>query len=202
MYEFRRDGVTIIFVSHNLSLVTKFCTKGIFIHEGKLAFIGNVSDCVDHYIYHKYGAAAQSGSKRWGSMGGTIESIRILNVNGKETAYLKTGDPISIVVEYRNGSGVKDPVMGIAIINEDNNRVYGINTTQSEREVTWRNEGKIVFSIPTLSLAEGTYLLTVALHDKNPHIIYDWHDKAHILEVITAKEFAGSYDLECRMEGF
>ena len=40
---------TLIFVSHNLDLVKRICTKGAVLHKGKLVFSGNIEDSIFNY---------------------------------------------------------------------------------------------------------------------------------------------------------
>ncbi len=45
-------GRTVLFVSHNMSAVRHLCTRGIYLNAGKVAFTGEVSDCIDLYLKH------------------------------------------------------------------------------------------------------------------------------------------------------
>lgn len=49
MYEFKEQGKTIFFVSHNLSQVRKFCTKIAWIHGGFLEAYGDVDIVLPKY---------------------------------------------------------------------------------------------------------------------------------------------------------
>ena len=45
-------GRTVLFVSHNMSAVRHLCTRGIYLDAGKVAYTGEVSDCIDLYLKH------------------------------------------------------------------------------------------------------------------------------------------------------
>ena len=49
MEEFKKQGVTIIFVSHDLSAIEKFCSKVIFINKSKLENIGKPTQIIEAY---------------------------------------------------------------------------------------------------------------------------------------------------------
>lgn len=49
MEEFKENGVTIIFVSHSLGQVRKFCDKAIYINHSKLIAQGDVDEVCDGY---------------------------------------------------------------------------------------------------------------------------------------------------------
>jgi len=49
MNEFRKQKVTIVFVSHNMEQVKKFCGKVIYLKDGKIDFAGEVEEGVRRY---------------------------------------------------------------------------------------------------------------------------------------------------------
>jgi lipopolysaccharide transport system ATP-binding protein len=49
MDDVSKDGRTILFVSHNMALVSNLCQKGLVLDQGKLSFMGPISDAVISY---------------------------------------------------------------------------------------------------------------------------------------------------------
>ena len=50
MDEFKRLGVTTIFVSHSLETVKSFCSRVIYLKDGKVEFDGNVEEGIKKYV--------------------------------------------------------------------------------------------------------------------------------------------------------
>ncbi|MFH2068540.1 MAG: ABC transporter ATP-binding protein [Candidatus Omnitrophota bacterium] len=50
IFEFLKDGKTVIFVSHNLEAVKKLCTRAIWLNKGKIAIEGNTEEVVNAYL--------------------------------------------------------------------------------------------------------------------------------------------------------
>ncbi len=50
MSEVSQSGRTILFVSHNMAVVEKLCTRCIVLHGGEVEFEGRTSDAVHHYL--------------------------------------------------------------------------------------------------------------------------------------------------------
>ena len=48
--EIRHSGVTVLFVSHSAELVTKLCTKGIVLQEGRVVATGTAKEATRHYL--------------------------------------------------------------------------------------------------------------------------------------------------------
>lgn len=49
IHEFRKKGITIVFVSHDTSTVEKLCDKVIWIEDHKIKMIGNAKDVISAY---------------------------------------------------------------------------------------------------------------------------------------------------------
>lgn len=50
MEEFKKLGVTTIFVSHSLETVKSFCSRVIYLKEGRVEFDGNVEEGIKKYV--------------------------------------------------------------------------------------------------------------------------------------------------------
>ena len=50
MKEFQKNGVTIVFVSHNMRSIENFCGRAIYIKDGKIEAFGGVKMVVDLFI--------------------------------------------------------------------------------------------------------------------------------------------------------
>ncbi len=49
MYDLRDSGTTVLFVSHSLGMVQRFCTEAVLLHKGHLVTSGDPSEVVDRY---------------------------------------------------------------------------------------------------------------------------------------------------------
>lgn len=50
MEEFKKKGVTIVFVSHDMETVRNFCTRVIYLKNGEIALDGKPEEVIDKYI--------------------------------------------------------------------------------------------------------------------------------------------------------
>jgi ABC-type polysaccharide/polyol phosphate transport system ATPase subunit len=53
MEEFKKMGVTTLFVSHSLEAVKQFCSRVIYMKDGKVEFDGEVNEGINKYINGK-----------------------------------------------------------------------------------------------------------------------------------------------------
>ena len=49
MYDLRDSGTTVLFVSHSLGMVRKFCTEAVLLHKGRMVTSGAPDEVVDQY---------------------------------------------------------------------------------------------------------------------------------------------------------
>ena len=49
MYDLRDSGTTVLFVSHSIGMVKRFCTEAILLHKGRLVTTGEPDEVVDRY---------------------------------------------------------------------------------------------------------------------------------------------------------
>jgi ABC-type polysaccharide/polyol phosphate transport system ATPase subunit len=49
MYDLRDSGTTVLFVSHSIGMVKRFCTEAILLHKGRLVTSGEPAEVVDRY---------------------------------------------------------------------------------------------------------------------------------------------------------
>ena len=56
MNEFKASGKTILFVSHSIGQIKSFCTKGMWLHKGKLLFYDNIDRVARLYEQYLKGA--------------------------------------------------------------------------------------------------------------------------------------------------
>ncbi len=44
------EGRTVLFVSHNMSSVRNLCNKGVLLENGRISYVGDVDETIDHYL--------------------------------------------------------------------------------------------------------------------------------------------------------
>jgi Wzt-like putative exopolysaccharide export protein len=61
--------------------------------------------------------------------------------------------------------------------------LFGQNTTQAGVPLP-RSEGTVEFTLPSLPLLKGEYVMNVVLHDHSGRHIYDCHDRRYWFSVV------------------
>ncbi|MBM4433504.1 MAG: ABC transporter ATP-binding protein [Chloroflexi bacterium] len=202
--EFRRQGRTIVLVTHDLSAVARLCERALWLDGGRVSAIGTVRDVVNAYQRtvgerEQRERAARGHGERWGSKEIEITAVRVLGADGGERAVLDSGEPASIEIAYRSGAAVSDAVFGVYVYRDDGVGVYGTNTMIDGCEAPVRGEGVARFRVDSLDLLPGAYDIDVGIIDPQDRY-YDYLQKGLTVRVIGRSREVGVARLRHRWE--
>jgi lipopolysaccharide transport system ATP-binding protein len=191
--ELRRQGVTILFISHSADTVRNLCSRAIWLDEGHLVADGSAESVVAHYLDRSWSEGGSEPSldsedeRRWGSGKVRITKVRLLGGEGKEQRYFQVGEPLTVEMHYQAEEEVDKPVFGLAIHRRDGLHITGPNTRFADQQIlTVEGKGIVRYKIRSLPLLEGTYHLSVAAHDWTAAEMYDYHDRLYRFGVMCA----------------
>jgi ABC-2 type transport system ATP-binding protein len=164
--DFRRDGKTIVIVSHSLPSVRTLCDEVALLEHGHLRDLGPAPEVIDHYLSDAFSDRSdEGGHPRWGSGEVRVDSIEVLDAHGRANSRVRTGDDITLRFHYRAHEPVRDVMIGLAIETVEGFVVTGPNTRESGLRCDLaQGEGVIDFRVPHLSLLAGTYDVTAAVY--------------------------------------
>lgn len=184
--DFKRQGKTIVLVTHDLEAVRRFCNRAAWIENGVVRLEGSPSEIIEAYRLHVFGEALETASKdeeqeivinesRWGSGEATITDVEFLNPQGAVQEVFRTNDPLTIRMKYEVAKPGKELMFGISIFSTDGACVYGTNTKVDGIIVKPASEkGTVALSYDRLPLLGGSYLLDVAVFDPASVHPYDY----------------------------
>jgi lipopolysaccharide transport system ATP-binding protein len=213
--QYRKDGVTIVFVSHDLGSVRRFCDRTLLLNKGEQVVLGDTGDVIDRYVYGggseascssenqgecettETGAEPENKDSRWGDQAVEITSVEFYDKFGNKGARFNSFDPMTIRIFYNAHKKTFDPVFGIALYSESGESLFGTNTELKNVLIDpIEGKGSIDLMIERIPMITGRFLLTVAVHthDQKP---YDWHDKRYSFDVIPTCRDAGIFEVPC-----
>jgi ABC-2 type transport system ATP-binding protein/lipopolysaccharide transport system ATP-binding protein len=217
--DFRRRLKTILFVSHDLTMVGKICDKVAWMKDGRLRMLGEPKRVVDAYLQDvaekqeedfqdkKDAAAAAPAAavdggreQRWGRREIEIRKVVLRCPSGEERHVFAPDDGLLIEMDVAAREPQKDFVFGIGIFNSLGTLCYGTNTDLEELvPESIRGEGKVVCRIDKLGLINGTYYLDVAVHKRDGYP-FDYHKSLYSVLVSSTKRDEGVSRLPHRWE--
>jgi lipopolysaccharide transport system ATP-binding protein len=197
--EFKKKGVTLLVVSHDLGAIRRYCDRVLLLHKGEQVALGVSEDIIDRYIYgiDKIPQPKQEKKTRFGDGRVLIREVNFYDKFGKESSNFVSGDPMKIRISYFAAKEVADPVFGIAIYTDNDIQCYGTNTDLKGISIKKiKGVGGMELDIEKLTMHEGRYLLTVAVHS-HEHAPYDWLDKQFSFNITKKTNDAGLFEIPC-----
>ena len=190
--EFRRDGRTIVFVSHGLSQVEQLCEDVAWIDKGDLRMLGKASEVISAYQGQSHQAQRVEGEQgsRWGSGEAQIVHVELRDRDGLDQAVLTTHEPVTIHVEITAHAPLQDTVLGVRIDSLAGGVVWATSTRRNGRTIGLIDgPAGVDIAIGSLPLLEGVYDLTVALTDHTEVHPYDHWERRIRFEVRQFKSY-------------
>jgi lipopolysaccharide transport system ATP-binding protein len=166
MDDVAKSGRTVLFVSHNMSMISSLCSRCILLREGNLALMGNTEAVVEKYKVASspnLNVPLSKRDDRRGSGDLRFTKLRVLGDTpeaGDEPGYVSSCQPVKFVVEYStlNGEPIKDLDVAIRISSIYGDPLVTFNSRfQNERFSTSPAQGELICSISNLPLLYGTY---------------------------------------------
>jgi homopolymeric O-antigen transport system ATP-binding protein len=153
-----RQGRTVLFVSHNMAMISNLCQKGLVMQAGRLAFQGPISEAVLKY----YDASEGENAARKGYESETAALLGAEVTGASRGAELTLHDELAIRMRYR----IKRTVAGRCVPNfhffaADGSCIFVSNAPDVGRMPPGEYLAECV--IPPNLLNEGTYFVGVAL---------------------------------------
>jgi lipopolysaccharide transport system ATP-binding protein len=156
MIRFRREGVPILFVSHNLQAVSMLCNKAVYLQREMQAF-GPTEDVLRTYVTRSYTA---EGAMLTGSV--AIDHTELLGDGDLQKRGVAPGTPLVLRVTYTAREHVSDLTLGF-VVHRSNDMlvVYDAHYTTAELGIPTVSPGQS-FTVDyafRVNLTRGNYFL-------------------------------------------
>ncbi|MBD8595457.1 ABC transporter ATP-binding protein [Pseudomonas sp. CFBP 8758] len=205
--EFRRQGTTLLIVSHDKSAIQSICDRAILLSKGAIAIEGKPEEVMDFYnallADHQNQEVKQEVSSEGitqtisGTGEATVERIGVYNKEGKPIEAVDVGQSVTLRVSVLVKKDIPRLIFGYGIKDRLGQVVYGTNTDLKKQPIEDVKAGsRYVFDISFVAnLGPGSYSIQTALVSTDSHLVnnYEWRDLAMVFHVININKthFAG-----------
>lgn len=184
--QFRRDGRTIVFVSHGLSQVEQLCETVAWIDRGELKMVGPAGHVISTYQGQSHGAVRMDGEigQRWGSGEVRITAVRFLDGQGNVIEIPRTLESLILGIDLEASVPITDAVVSVRIDTLSGNHIWACSSRRAGKTLgTMIGEARVEVAFPSFPLLEGTYELSLAVTDFTEMHPYDHWEKRIRFEV-------------------
>lgn len=200
--QFKEQGTTLLFVSHDPGAVKNLCERALLLDQGLLVREGRPDEVLDYYnavIAKREADYAIQQSRgegkrvvtRSGDGAARISNVKVYAGNQPVNA-VQVGDTVVVCVRVEFFREIHNPTVGIMFKDRLGNEIFGTNTYHLGLNLETcvpGQERQVVFRLP-INFGVGHYSLTVAVHDGYSHLQgnYDWWDHVATIQVIPGRE--------------
>lgn len=196
--EFREQGTTLLFVSHDPGAVKNLCDRAILLEKGKQIMDGKPEDVLDYYnaiiavneadfeIKQTQGEGDKKET-RSGNNKAVINKVYFTKDNIEVNA-IQVMDEITLNIDIEYKEKLINPTIGFIIKDRLGNEIYGTNTFHLKEDLGECLKGSkktVQFSFPA-NFGTGSYSISVAIHNSQTHLEgnYNWWDNAATIKVL------------------
>ena len=173
----KKEGRTILLVSHNISAIQSLCKKTLLLESGKVKMFDSTNKVIDYYIQHGLNKEVLIKNRKDRSGDGRlrVDNFKLVDKDGKDTNAFISGENCQLWIEYTiNDTKLKNINISIGIDSLPNyNRIALISNQVSGETIPVNTEnGYIKINFPKLPLNVGQYQFTI-FADENGKTL-DW----------------------------
>lgn len=220
--EFKEMGKTIIFVSHDLSSISKYCDRVYLLNKGNLLGEGSPKEMIDAYKRVLVGqyeipeagdenlvedaqirAAAEGLNPKaleYGTKQAEILEYYITDDNGVRTTAVIKGAEFTVHMKVRFAEAIPAPIFAFSVKNVHGTEITGTNSMIEKAFLEPGEPGQVkdVTFTQKMSLQGGEYLLSFGVTGYNGDVFEVYHRLYDALNitVVSDKNTVGYYDMD------
>lgn len=183
--ELQQQGVTIIFISHDLSAVEQLCDTAVLLDHGRKVAEGPPAAVVATYhqqIMATQRPVADHDHPVYAKGLLTLTHLTFHTCEVSSTPRVRTGDPLVIRIRFAAAAQEAD-VTFEALLHSEDGRTRVATLVSSGNDSVAVPGGLAEFHIPSLPLLPGAYHVGACARDSRTGQIRDWWDGGSTLRV-------------------
>lgn len=227
--EFKKMGRTILFVSHDLSSISKYCDRVILLNKGEKLAEGRAREMVDMYKKVLVNQVDTEGGEivekeaddtdkidcwkdkiqlnpdfiEYGDKRAEIIDYVVLDDRGIISNAVQKNSEFQIKMKVRFNEDIKEPIFAFTLKDIKGTDITGTNTMYEKVYVSAKKgDVKEITFTQSMNLQGGDYLVSLGCtgYMKNEFVVYHrLYDRFNIT-VVSDKNTVGYYDMNSKIE--
>ena len=157
----KKEGKTIIFVSHSMGAIEEFCDRVILLEKGMIKGEGSAFNVVQKYSELSFGREEISSGLEKNF------SLKLYDSNNEEKSIFTSHEEVRISLKYKLKKDLVSPNVDFVITREDGTVVSSISTYNNFNIDKFSSNGEINFYIKNLNLLPSEYFISLVIYNKD-----------------------------------
>ena len=209
--DFKKKGKTILFVSHDLSSISRYCDRVYLLNNGEMIGNGSPKEMIDKYKQILAGGGQakivetnENDVLEYGNGKAYITDYSIIDSKGTKTNAVEKGSDYTVKMKVRIDADIQAPIFACSVKNVRGVEITGTNTLVSKTfddSVKKGDEIEISFK-QRMMLQGGEYLISLGVTGFENGEFTVYHRLYDILSinVISDSDTVGFFDSDYKIE--
>ncbi len=165
IWEFKRGGGTIVFVSHDERAVARVCDRALLLEEGRQVETGPAAEVVSAYHARLAGDTAERAASRNGEPSGPcrVHEVRAVAGDGSIRERFTEGEPMALEVWLYAEQGLEEGRVSVGIRDSAGN---DLGSQTADRVLLRPGQlERLRLHFPGLPMREGRFVVAVAVRN-------------------------------------
>ena len=175
--EFRREGRTIVVVSHSLGLVQQLCKEVIWLDKGKIRQSGLATDVISAYTGGSYAEHLErddESRERWGTGDARINLIELLSSDETNIKHFDSDAAVKVRCQINAHVRLESPILRVRVTKLNGDVVWATSTQRVSNSIrVLDGPATATLDIPKFGLLEGTYYLSASISNSTSTTEFD-----------------------------
>ncbi len=186
--ELKKNGTTIVFISHDLRAVQQLCDRVILLKKGQIEADGNPAETIALYqsLSAQLGGQAEGGWGRKPTGEAVVTSLNFYDENDNECMSFETGKPLKAVMNYRVDKPLTDVIFEVQFYSQEGRLQSFFSSETLGRTIDVEpGEGSISFDCSSVGLGPGLFFIDTGIrHRLAPYgVDIDWRRRCMAVRI-------------------
>ena len=200
-FSMRDEGKTVLFVTHDMAAVQRFCHRAMLLERGRIVAIGDPEEVADRYLqlnFESIGEVSENGLAiaRAGDGTARVMDAWVEDEHRVRQGALPQGRACSIRATIRFDQPLEDPVVAVAVVNAEHQNVFVASSAAGGQRSGRFDAGEtadLTLSFDN-ALAPGRYAVSTLVSHPGGQIADRW-ESIFTFVVTGARAAGGMVDL-------
>ncbi len=195
--DFKDNGGSIVFVSHDMNAVKVLCDQAILLKEGSIVEQGDPETIINTYNFliakrskgEEIRYQDEDPSFGYGNHKVIIDDVALIDENNNNSEIFMSGHPFKIAVRLTGQETMDNLTLGILIRDKFGQDIYGTNSCYLKKQISIKQKETVIitYAFEEFNIGPGKYSITAAIHTGSTHIdeCFHWMDKSAVFEVVS-----------------